>query len=229
MKKDLECILLRLEQQEPVQYILGEADFCGRTFCIGRGVLIPRPETEDLVAEVESLVKGKSTVLDVGTGCGCIALTLALNHPDWQVSGYDISDAALRTAQTNAVKHDAKNISFYKTDVLSPDFKSGSCWDAIFSNPPYVCREETKTMQDNVLLYEPPEALYVSDDDPLCFYRVISDYAMTALKPAGYLFFEINRHFGDEVKSLLLKRGFYSVRVKTDRFNNDRIVIAIKH
>ncbi len=224
--KDLENLLRRLEWEEPVQYILGEADFCGRNFIVAPGVLIPRLETEELVIRVSQECRGVKKVLDIGTGSGCIALTLALGHPLWHVTALDISDDALRVARKNAERYSVGNVDFCKADILGRDSLPAGPWDVIVSNPPYICEEERQMMSKNVLFYEPREALFVPDSDPLLFYLAIADYAKETLTPGGQLFFEINQRFGAETKALLTEQGFADVRVIKDQFANDRIVIA---
>ncbi len=225
-KKDMEHLMRRLEWQEPVQYILGEADFCGRSFKVAPGVLIPRLETEELVAVVEDGSGEDCKVLDIGTGSGCIALTLAADRPGWHVSAWDISDAALRISRENAERLHVGNVDFRKVDILKTDSLPAGEWDVIVSNPPYICDEERAAMSKNVLFFEPHEALFVPDDDPLCFYRAISEYAKRSLTPGGRLFFEINQRYGAEVRSLLQEEGFRFVSVVKDQFGNDRIVSA---
>ncbi len=221
--QELEGIVCRLEQSEPVQYVLGEAEFCGRMFAVAPGVLIPRPETEELVAEASVLGDGAKTVLDIGTGSGCIALTLALEHPDWQVVGWDISPDALQIARGNARKLGVENIVFEQMDILNPAVGTDRKWDLIVSNPPYICQNERADMEKHVLQHEPETALFVPDDDPLLFYRAIADYGKLSLADGGRLLFEINRRFGRETVELLRAREYNNVYVKADQFGNDRI------
>ena len=222
-QQELEDIAQRLERQEPVQYVLGQADFCGRTFHVDEHVLIPRPETEELcrwiVEEVgskrpcdsEQLQKtnGALSILDIGTGSGCIAVTLAADIPQARVTAWDISEGALHVARGNARRHGV-SIAFERVDVLSLEHPA-SCtqptspgsYHLIVSNPPYICNKERASMEANVLEHEPHEALFVPDDDPLLFYRAIARYALTALAPGGWLYFEINPLYADALCDML--------------------------
>ena len=235
---ELEKIMLRLEKGEPVQYIIGVADFCGRQFHVEPGVLIPRPETEELcrmvIEEREISQKGQSPlceILDIGTGSGCIAITLALELPDAKVTAWDISDDALRIASANA-KALGASVTFQHHDALDSSLftlhSSLPKWDLIVSNPPYICRKEADGMDKNVLGYEPHEALFVPDDDPLLFYRAIARYATLALKPNGYLFFEINPLYADDLTQLLGKMLFYNAEILNDQFGKPRFLKATK-
>ena len=235
---ELEKIMLRLEKGEPVQYIIGVADFCGRQFHVEPGVLIPRPETEELcrmvIEEREISQKGQSPlceILDIGTGSGCIAITLALELPDAKVTAWDISDDALRIASANA-KALGASVTFQHHDALDSSFftlhSSLPKWDLIVSNPPYICRKEADGMDKNVLGYEPHEALFVPDDDPLLFYRAIARYATLVLKPNGNLFFEINPLYADDLTQLLGKMLFYNAEILNDQFGKPRFLKATK-
>ncbi len=234
----IEGIIQRLEHQEPIQYIVGEAEFCGRTFVVDPRVLIPRPETEDLVLAVENNVTADdASVLDIGTGCGCIAITLATRHPSWHISAWDNSQEALDVARINSLKHKVENVSFSHVDVLShcptvphmgQDGTVGQ-WDIVVANPPYVCQSEKETMEKNVLAYEPASALFVPDSHPLLFYEAILRYTHTMLRPAGMVFVEINSRFGAEVKRLFISQGFTQVTLLQDQFGKDRIVLGMKN
>ena len=235
---ELEKIMLRLEKGEPVQYIIGVADFCGRQFHVEPGVLIPRPETEELcrmvIEEREISQKGQSPlceILDIGTGSGCIAITLALELPDAKVTAWDISDDALRIASANA-KALSASVNFQHHDALDSSLftlhSSLPKWDLIVSNPPYICRKEADGMDKNVLGYEPHEALFVSDDDPLLFYRAIARYATKALKPNGKLFFEINPLYADDLTQLLGEMLCYNAEILNDQFGKPRFLKATK-
>ena len=235
---ELEKIMLRLEKGEPVQYIIGVADFCGRQFHVEPGVLIPRPETEELcrmvIEEREISQKGQSPlceILDIGTGSGCIAITLALELRDAKVTAWDISDDALRIASANA-KALSASVTFQHHDALDSSLftlhSSLPKWDLIVSNPPYICRKEADGMDKNVLGYEPHEALFVPDDDPLLFYRAIARYATLALKPNGYLFFEINPLYADDLTQLLGKMLCYNAEILNDQFGKPRFLKATK-
>ena len=228
---ELEKIMLRLEKAEPVQYVLGAADFCGREFHVAPGVLIPRPETAELCHLIAQ--DGGSDILDIGTGSGCIAITLALDIAQSKVTAWDISDDALRIAEGNAkalgaqvtFEHqDALNISH--STLLPPP--SSRQWDVIVSNPPYICRKEADEMEQNVLQYEPDTALFVPDDDPLLFYRHIMDYAIKALRQGGRLYYEINPIYADSIVERLLQLGFVGVTMIDDQFGKTRFIKATK-
>ena len=228
-KERLESIMTRLENGEPVQYVLGEASFCNRTFHVEAGVLIPRPETEMLVGEcnLEANANDRTGilhVLDIGTGSGCIATTIALDHPAWTVEGWDISDTALRIAEGNAERLGADNVTFRKVDILSTNIDCNEKYDIIVSNPPYICEREREDMEPVVTDHEPGLALFVPDDDPLRFYKAITAFATHHLHSGGKLAFEINRAYHKEVAELLSSSGFQDVEVKKDQFDNYRIV-----
>ena len=223
--EELEQLAQRLEQGEPVQYVLGKADFCGRSFHVEPGVLIPRPETMELIRLVNANPQPPTnTILDIGTGSGCIAITLALNLPEAEVTAWDISDKALAVARGNAQRLGAK-VQFEKRDALQPP-DDISRWDIIVSNPPYVCEREKKQMERNVLNWEPPLALYVPDNDPLLFYRSIGCYAQKALKPEGCLLMEMNALYGDSMLNLMESIGFTHVQLYKDQFGKDRFITA---
>lgn len=268
----LEKIIQRLEKSEPVQYVIGAEWFAGRLFDVAPGVLIPRPETEDLVKwacdeakekekedngkeergeeEKEDSKKGEApkkeeqllssllinnkevsekgeeaphpSILDIGTGSGCIAITVALALPQAHVTAWDISPDALAIAAGNAHKLGA-SVRFEHQDALSaPDDKER--WDVIVSNPPYICDRERADMSDNVLSYEPELALFVPDSDPLLFYRAIARYASKALKPGGRLLFETNTAYAHEVAQAMADEGFTAIEVRNDCFGKPRMV-----
>ena len=230
---ELEKMMLRLENGEPIQYIIGVADFCGRQFRVAPGVLIPRPETAELCRWIISQ-KGQSPlceILDIGTGSGCIAITLTLELPDAKVTAWDISDDALRIASANA-KALSASVNFQHHDALDSSLftlhSSLPKWDLIVSNPPYICRKEADGMDKNVLGYEPHEALFVPDDDPLLFYRAIARYATLALKPNGNLFFEINPLYADDLTQLLGEMLCYNAEILNDQFDKPRFLKATK-
>lgn len=216
----------RLTRSEPVQYVLGQAEFCGRRFAVGPGVLIPRPETEDLCrwvcADAAARGGGATDVLDIGTGSGCIAVTLALGIGGARVAAWDVSADALAAARSNAASLGAA-VDFSQTDALRPP-RDEAAWDIIVSNPPYVCDSERDAMDSNVLDYEPPQALFVPDADPLRFYRAIGRYAATALRPGGALYFEINPMFAQRFDGLALDCGLGAAEVRPDRFGRQRLV-----
>lgn len=244
----LEKIMQRLEKSEPVQYVLGSGWFAGRLFDVAPGVLIPRPETEDLVKwtcdeakekekednskeergkeEKEVSKKGEEaphpSILDIGTGSGCIAITVALALPQARVTAWDISTDALAIAAGNAHRLGA-SVRFEHQDALSaPDDEER--WDVIVSNPPYICDRERADMSDNVLSYEPELALFVPDSDPLLFYRAIARYASKALKPGGRLLFETNTAYAHEVAQVMADEGFTAIEVRNDCFGKPRMV-----
>ena len=275
--RKLEEIIIRLQKGEPVQYVLGEADFAGRTFHVEPGVLIPRPETAELCQWIEKDMIEKTIVssgdspedssgnspqatddakliLDICTGSGCIAITLGLNIPNSEVTGWDISEDALRIAQGNVEMLKARNVRIEYQDALAlpkaaetdnekmkgnddkevvkpkGEAKTPSTqkWDLIVSNPPYICEKEKADMEKNVLEHEPSIALFVPDEDPLKFYRAIAEYASSALKSGGTLYFEINPIYEKETREMLLKLDFKDIETKEDAFGKKRMMRAIK-
>lgn len=275
--RNLEEIITRLQNGEPVQYVLGKADFAGRTFHVEPGVLIPRPETAELCQWIEKDMIEKSIVssedspedssgnspqatddarriLDICTGSGCIAITLGLNIPNSEVTGWDISEDALRIAQGNVEMMKAGNVRIEHQDALAlpkaaetdnekmkgnddkevvkPKGKaktpSTQKWDLIVSNPPYICEKEKADMEKNVLEHEPSLALFVPDEDPLKFYRAIAEYASSALKSGRALYFEINPIYEKETREMLLKLDFKDIETKEDAFGKKRMMRAIK-
>lgn len=224
-KQELDGILSRLRNFEPIQYIQGTARFLGRTFRVAPGVLIPRPETEELVETMLKEISPLSRILDVGTGSGCIAISLSKELPDAKVSAWDISEEALTIASANNEALQA-SVRFCQRDVLTclPDV--GERYDVIVSNPPYVIESEKQDMERNVLDWEPFQALFVSDNDPLLFYRRIAELGKVMLVPEGRLYFEINRAFGEAVVAMLREQGYANPRILKDISGNDRIVIV---
>ena len=223
---ELAKIAERLEKGEPVQYILGVADFCGRQFFVAPGVLIPRLETEELVLWCQQWANNASRILDVGTGSGCIAVTLAASLPKAHVSAWDISDEALRIAEENAKRAHA-HVSFEQQDALNLPVEK-ACWDLIVSNPPYIQPKERDGMARNVLDYEPGIALFAPADDPIVFYQCIGKYAINSLKIGGGLFFELNPLTAIPVADYLRQLGFQEVEIRQDQFGKDRFLKAIK-
>lgn len=232
----VEAAVKRLLDGEPVQYVIGYADFYGRRFEVDRRALIPRPETEELVHRIVSDFKGKRgmAVLDIGTGSGCIAISLAKELSAGKVVAVDIAGETIDLARTNAGKLHA-GVSFVCSDVLEwtvsrqpdrlPEEVSGK-FDVIVSNPPYVCKSEQSGMEANVLAFEPHRALFVDDGDPLLFYRTIGRYALSHLTDGGCLYFEINQRFGQETCRLLRTLGFRQVTLFQDINSNPRIIKA---
>lgn len=227
--RELEEIAARLMTAEPVQYVLGRADFHCREFRVAPGVLIPRPETEELVAMIVRDAAGESlspAILDIGTGSGCIAVTLALDIPGAAVTAWDISCEALTIAGRNARELGA-DVLFERRDALNPP-DDNSKYDIIVSNPPYICNCERAAMERNVLDYEPHTALFVPDDNPLLFYRAIALYAVNALRPGGLLYFEINPLYSDELAAMLRDMGFCRVETVKDSCGKERFAVAAR-
>ena len=224
--KRLEQYMQRLEQGEPVQYVTGKTVFCGRDFHVEKGVLIPRPETEELC---ELIINGNTMaaprILDVGTGSGCIAITLASELPHSTVSAWDVSEDALRIASGNA-DNIKTHVVFEKKDILKARHDGDNDFDIIVSNPPYICDKEAADMEPHVLCHEPHLALFVPDDDPLLFYRSITQYAATALSPLGMLYFEINPIYADALKEMICSYGFDNVMIHDDQFGKHRFISA---
>ena len=215
----------RLVKGEPVQYVVGKALFADRYLTVRKGVLIPRPETEELCGWVAKETKENTEVLDIGTGSGCIAITLALDTKA-RVTAWDIADEALETARENSRELKAA-VRVERQDMLQPP-TDGRQWDIIVSNPPYICEKEKAEMEANVLDYEPHIALFVPDEDPLRFYRAIARYASTSLRKGGLLFFEINSGCAREMERMLVAEGFMEVETRTDQFGRERMVKAKK-
>ena len=231
-ERNLEEIIARLQNGEPVQYVLGEADFAGRTFHVEPGVLIPRPETAELCQWIEEDVSSleadeRKQILDICTGSGCIAITLGLTIPNSEVTGWDISEDALRIAQGNVEMLKAGNVRIEYQDALMLP-KAAEAADIIVSNPPYICEKEKADMEKNVLEHEPSIALFVPDEDPLKFYRAIAEYASSALKPEGALYFEINPIYAKETREMLEELGFKDIETKEDAFGKKRMMKAKK-
>ena len=223
-EEELNALLNRLLQGEPVQYVTGVAEFGGRHLHVEPGVLIPRPETAELCQWIidergERKDERGGSILDIGTGSGCIACTLAAELPGSKVTAWDISDEALRIAQENA-QNIGVNINFEKVDILS--ISPSSQWSTIVSNPPYICNKEREGMEQNVLDHEPSLALFVPDEDPLLFYRAITHFAKTALQDGGNLYFEINPLYAQQLEQLMQEEGFSDIRFRYDSFGKQR-------
>jgi len=221
-------ILKRLLKQEPIQYILEEAYFYGLKFKVNTSVLIPRPETEELVFLIVNDLKNNphsSKVLDIGTGSGCIAIALKHMLPKAQVSALDISETALAVAKENAVLNKT-DITFINSDIRT--YSSHEKYDIIVSNPPYITETEAALMESNVVDFEPHLALFVKDQNPLEFYIAIADFAKKSLDDNGKLYFEINANYGLQTKEMLLQKAFIEVEVIQDMQGKDRFIKAIR-
>lgn len=234
----LEEKMQRLRRGEPVQYVTGVEYFAGRPFRVSPAVLIPRPETAQLCEIIRQdydrpycalQPPEPIRVLDIGTGSGCIAITLALDIPNTEVAAWDISPDALLMARENAHRLGA-DVNFQLHDILDseslPEPERRQKSEIIVSNPPYICNSERKDMTHNVLDYEPETALFVPDDDPLRFYRAIGRYARQALKPDGRLYFEVNARYADDVADMLRSLSFSSTEIRKDDFGKNRFVLA---
>ncbi len=226
-EKRLDDILTRLQKSEPLQYIIGKTEFYGLPFSVSPDVLIPRPETEELVEWIVQEYRTKPVHIgDVGTGSGCIAVALAKLLPLAAVEAWDVSPEALSVATKNAVRNGV-DVAFREENVLSESKGRGFTFGIVVSNPPYVLHSEKKTMHRNVLEHEPHLALFVEDDDPLLFYRKIAQFGKQALEPSGALFYEINAAKGQATVELLTKLGYSDVELRQDLSGNDRMVKAV--
>lgn len=216
----------KLKTFVPIQYIIGKAHFFGMAFQVDPGVLIPRPETEELVAWILSGSQNKSNlkILDIGTGSGCIAISLAKNLPHAEVSAIDVSEQALAVAKTNAKNNDTR-VRFLQKDILATE-DLGETFDIIVSNPPYVRNLEKEEIKKNVLDHEPHLALFVDDHDALLFYRKIADLAQRHLSENGQLYFEINQYLGKETMDLLEQKGFLQLELRADIYGNSRMIFG---
>ncbi len=224
--------LRRLLNGEPVQYVIGKAEFGGRIFRVTPDVLIPRPETYELCQWLEEEERGKRkeerdfSILDIGTGSGCIAITLALDMPQAKVEAWDISADALTVARENAQELQAK-VKFEQVDVLSSlPAQGGLGWVSIISNPPYICQNEAVEMEQHVLDHEPHQALFVPDEDPLLFFRAIARLGQKALHKDGRLYFEINPAYHQELTEMLDKMGYSEIETRKDLFGKNRMIKA---
>ncbi|WP_405206992.1 peptide chain release factor N(5)-glutamine methyltransferase [Aquimarina sp. LLG6339-5] len=219
----------RLLNQDPIQYIIGDTEFYGLLFKVNKNVLIPRPETEELVDWIiknqeEKKRNRKLRIIDIGTGSGCIAISLAKNIPNSEVYAIDVSEDALEVAMLNAIDNDVK-VNFIKANALELDSLEGD-FDIVVSNPPYVRELEKKEIQPNVLDNEPHLALFVSDENPLIFYKKITELAKSSLTLGGLLYFEINQYLGEETKIMIQEQGYQIVNLRKDLNGNDRMIQA---
>ena len=227
---ELHQIQQRLLQGEPVQYVLGVAEFGPHIFHVAPGVLIPRPETYELCQWITG-EQSSHTILDIGTGSGCIACTLAAELPQATVTAWDISEEALRIARKNA-ECLGVTVTFEQVDVLNmsltyrPSPLTSHKRDLIVSNPPYICQKERTTMEQNVLEHEPDIALFVPDEDPLLFYRAIAEFGLQDLKPGGWLYFEINPLYADDMREMLSVMSYHNIEIKEDQFGKQRMIRA---
>ena len=223
----LDNAIERLKKQEPIQYILGYSDFCGLRFKVTPATLIPRPETSELVEWIASEATGNGNILDIGTGSGCIAVSLAHKQPKSNVTAWDISNEALAIAAENS-KANGQAVTFEQVDILAYQ-PTGEQFDIIVSNPPYIKENEKAEMHSKVLDWEPHTALFVPDSDPLLFYRTIAEKGLILLKPGGKLYFEINRAHGKETMEMLAALGYTGIELRKDFAENDRMIRAIKN
>jgi len=237
-RQKIEQIVARLQKSEPLEYILGKTEFYGLSFCVSPDVLIPRPETEELVDWIIRDTKHPAPrILDIGTGSGCIAVALAKNIENSNVFAIDISENALEIARKNAEINNV-NVEFFRKDIFKAPSMGGVAavpppkspieggfrgdFNIIVSNPPYVCESEKADIEANVLLYEPHTALFVPNENPLVFYRAIANFALTHL--SGSLYFEINRAFGQEICTMLGEMGFSDIELRKDNYGNNRMI-----
>ena len=217
----------RLKKHEPIQYIIGYCDFCGHTFKVTPDTLIPRPETSELVEWIAEEQKGsKVNILDIGTGSGCIAISLSCKLPGCNIAAWDISSGALAVAEENN-RSNGSEVTFSQVDILAYQPQC-EMFDIIVSNPPYIKENERKSMEANVLDWEPHTALFVPDNDPLLFYRAIAEKALVMLTPGGALYFEINRAHGAETVEMLQSLGYRKTELRKDLAGNDRMIKAIR-
>ena len=218
----------RLLHFEPIQYIFGHTLWAGLDLKVTPATLIPRPETAELVEQIDRFAQREKTdllakgrpirVLDIGTGSGCIAIALKKHHPEWDVTGIDLSEKAIGVAKENAVRNEA-DVTFLTADIFDSSGFNGHFFDLVVSNPPYICESEKNSMRRNVLDFEPASALFVPDDDPLLFYRRIA-----SLRLGSFLFFEINEHFPDEIERLLRQNNYTDIQITNDIYGKPRII-----
>lgn len=220
--ENLQTVIDQLAASRPVQYVTGVAEFYDLEFKVCEGVLIPRPETAELVAQIVADSHPGAKILDVGTGSGAIAVALAKSIDGAKVTAVDISDVALEIAAENAERNGV-NIAFYKADALG-DMSSLGEFDIIVSNPPYIPQSDIVRMERNVVDYEPHTALFVADDDALCFYRSIAQNGVKMLRMGGALYFEIYEQFGEQIRQMLEQMGYNDIVVAKDIFGKERMV-----
>ena len=226
--REIEKVVFRLKKFEPIQYILGETEFMDLKLKVNRSVLIPRPETEELVNWIIKTNKTDSPrILDIGTGSGCIPLALKSRIKNAKISAVDISEKALEVAKQNAMQNNL-DVHFFETDILNWENSNWDLFDVIISNPPYVREIEKQKMHANVLKYEPENALFVSDENPLIFYERIAEFAHKYLVKNRKLFFEINEYLGNEMSNLLEHKGFADVELRKDINGKNRMISCRK-
>ena len=228
--RDTQTMIDRLLHFEPIQYIFGHTLWCGLDLLVTPATLIPRPETAELVERIEhsypygtiisesSIQHSECRVLDIGTGSGCIAIALKKKHPEWKVTGIDISEEAIAVAKQNAERNGVE-VEFRVADILSDEIKEIGRFDIVVSNPPYICEKEKAQMRPNVLDYEPETALFVPDNDPLLFYRRIA-----YVRLGTYLFFEINEAYGEPMKAMMAAEGYQDILITNDMYGKARII-----
>lgn len=222
-KERIDNIIQRLKEYEPIQYIQGKARFCQRDFIVEKGVLIPRPETEELVERIIACAHPSAHILDIGTGSGCIAVTLSKGLPEASVTAWDLSEKAVGIARRNNSAMGAA-VKVVKQDLFEYRPTGEENYDIIVSNPPYVTEIEKREMEPNVLCWEPHTALFVPDTDPIRYYRRIAEIGREMLTKGGRIFFEINRKYGEEIRIMMTDKGYHEVEIIKDISNNDRIV-----
>ena len=219
---NVQTIIARLLHFEPIQYVFGHTLWCGLDLKVTPATLIPRPETGELVEKLSAVSHQPSDsflrVLDIGTGSGCIAIALKKKHPEWEVTGVDVSEEAIEVAKENAVRNEA-DVKFQKMDIFSDEIERIGTFDVVVSNPPYICEKEKAGMRRNVLDFEPETALFVPDDDPLKFYRRIA-----SLHLGSRLFFEINEAYSQELAALLEELGYTDISITNDIYGKPRII-----
>ena len=218
-------IIQELKQGRPIQYIIGETEFAGLKFYLNKDTLIPRPETYELIDWVKTFATDSKKIIDIGTGSGVIAITLAHLCPDTIITAIDISKEACEITKRNAIRNQVK-INIQEADILNWQNKTWNTYDIIVSNPPYIKEEEKQEMEDIVLLHEPHRALFVSNDDPLIFYRKIAEFGQEHLTSGGYIFFEINQALAKEMFTLMQNLHYTEIEIKKDIYGNNRMLKA---
>ena len=231
--EEVELALTQLKNGKPIQYVLGEAYFYGLKFEVTPAVLIPRPETEELVEWIIETVKsgfpsalksdGEEVIIDMGTGSGCIAISLKKNLASFKVDALDISEESLTVASKNAIANETE-INFIHADMLAPEVEVNGRYSIVVSNPPYIKMDEKEVMHKNVLDFEPHHALFVSNENPLIFYEAVADFALQNLQKEGWLFFEINEYLGNKTIGLLEQKGFTNLELKKDMQGKERMI-----